>query len=318
MGKVYLLAIVAVLSLGSLFSGVTELSPSDLLEGLTDKQTRVLIISRVPRLVSTLLSGMSMSVCGLIMQRLSQNRFVSPTTAGTLDAARLGILVSMLVFTAAPPLVRMAVAFAFAWVGTYAFMRLLGRVRLRDPVFIPLAGMMYGGIIGAVSTFIAYRYDLVQNISSWLLGDFSMILRGRYELLYAVAPCLVLAYAYANQFTIAGMGKDVATNLGVRYGTVVQIGLGIVAATTAAVVLTVGTLPFLGLIVPNVVSILWGDDLRRNLPATAMLGAAIVLACDLLGRWVIYPYEIPINVTLGVVGSLAFLYLIPRRAAHAG
>lgn len=318
MGKAWLLVVTLVLALASLFSGVTPLHPADVLAGLSDMQVRVLVLSRVPRLVSILLAGMSMSVCGLIMQRLAQNRFVSPTTAGTLDATRLGILVAMILFSAAPPLVRMLVAFAFAWLGTWAFMRLLERIQLRDPIFIPLAGMMYGGIIGAAATFIAVRYDLVQNMSSWLLGDFSLMMRGRYELLYAVIPALVLAYAYANQFTIAGMGEDVATNLGLSYRAVLNLGLGIVAVTTAVVVVTVGTLPFLGLIVPNLVSILWGDNLRRYLPVTVMLGAVVTLACDLLGRWLIFPYEIPINVTLGVLGSVMFLFLIVRRTAHAG
>ncbi|OUN00344.1 MAG: iron ABC transporter permease [Firmicutes bacterium ZCTH02-B6] len=318
MGWAWLLAAAVILAVASLFSGVTPLTPTDVLEGLSDVQVRVLVLSRIPRLLSILLAGMSMSVCGLIMQRLAQNRFVSPTTAGTLDATRLGILVSMLFFGAAPPLVRMLVALAFAWAGTWAFMRMLERIKLRDPVFIPLAGMMYGGIIGSAATYVAVQYDLVQNVSSWLLGDFSLMMRGRYELLYAVVPALVLAYLYANQFTIAGMGEDVATNLGLSYRAVVNLGLGIVASTTAVVVVTVGTLPFLGLIVPNLVSILWGDNLRRHLPVTVLLGAVVTLACDLLGRWLIFPYEIPINVTLGVLGSVMFLFLIVRRTAHAG
>jgi len=318
MGTVWLGLATVALAVASLFSGVTPLTPVDVVGGLSDVQVRVLIVSRIPRLMSIVLAGMSMGVCGLIMQRLAQNRFVSPTTAGTLDATRLGIVVAMLFFAGAPPFVRILVAFAFAWLGTWLFVRMLERIRLRDPVFIPLAGMMYGGIIGSAATYVAVRYDLVQNVSSWLLGDFSLMMRGRYELLYAVVPALVLAYLYANQFTIAGMGEDVATNLGLSYRSVVNLGLGIVAATTAVVVVTVGTLPFLGLIVPNLVSILWGDNLRRHLPATALVGAAVTLACDLLGRWLIFPYEIPINVTLGVVGSLVFLLLILRRAAYAG
>lgn len=306
-----LLSVLIVLSFTSLFVGVVNLSPADLF-GLTSKKAQVLMISRIPRLISILLSGMSMGLCGLIMQQLSQNKFVSPTTAGTLDAARLGILISLLLFSAASPLVKMATAFCFALLGTYAFTRILERIRFKDAVFIPLVGLMFGGIINSISTFIAYRFDLIQNISSWLMGDFSMILQGRYELLYAVIPSLVLAFVYANRFTVAGMGEEVATTLGLNYRQVVNVGLAIVAFATAAVVLTVGTLPFLGLIVPNLVSIYRGDHLRKNLIATGVLGAIVVLVCDILGRVIIYPYEIPINVTLGVLGSGTFLYLIAR------
>jgi len=307
----YLLAALILLSFASLFIGVIHLSPADLF-GLTTRKAQVLMISRIPRLISILLSGMSMSLCGLIMQQLSQNKFVSPTTAGTLDSARLGILISLLLFTSATPLVKMTIAFLFALLGTYAFTQILERVRFKDAVFIPLVGLMFGNIIGSISTFIAYRYDLIQNISAWLMGDFSLIIQGRYELLYAVIPSLILAYLYANRFTIAGMGEEIATTLGLNYRQVVLVGLAIVALATASVVLTVGTLPFLGLIVPNLISIYRGDHLQRNLFATALLGAIIVLACDIAGRLIIYPYEIPINVTLGVLGSATFIYLIVR------
>jgi len=311
----YLVAVLIALSFYSLFVGVIQLTPADLF-GLTSRKAQVLAVSRIPRLVSILLSGMSMSLCGLIMQQLTQNKFVSPTTAGTLDSARLGILISLLLFTSAAPIVKMATAFLFALLGTYTFTKILDRVKFKDAVFIPLVGLMFGGIVNSVSTFIAYRFDLIQNISAWLMGDFSLILQGRYELLYAVVPTLVLAYVYANRFTIAGMGEEIATTLGLNYRQVVNVGLGIVALCTAAVVLTVGTLPFLGLIVPNLISIYRGDHLQRNLTATALLGAVIVLACDILGRIIIYPYEIPINVTLGVLGSGVFIYLIARQYAY--
>jgi len=312
----YLLVLLIALSFCSLFVGVIHLAPADLF-GLTSRKAQVLAISRIPRLISILLAGMSMGLCGLIMQQLTQNKFVSPTTAGTLDSARLGILISLLLFTSAPPGVKMVCAFLFALLGTYTFTQILDRVKFKDAVFIPLVGLMFGGIINSVSTFIAYRFDLIQNISSWLMGDFSLILQGRYELLYAVIPTLILAYLYANRFTVAGMGEEIATTLGLNYRQVVNVGLGIVALATAAVVLTVGTLPFIGLIVPNLVSIFRGDHLRKNLTATALLGAVIVLACDILGRIIIYPYEIPINVTLGVIGSGVFIFLIVRQYGYA-
>ena len=307
----YLVVLLIAFSFTSLFIGVVNLSPADLF-GLTTKKAQVLMISRIPRLISILLSGVSMSLCGLIMQQLSQNKFVSPTTAGTLDSARLGILISLLLFTSASPLVKMAVAFLAALLGTYAFTKILERIRFKDAVFIPLVGLMFGGIINSISTFIAYRFDLIQNISSWLMGDFSLILQGRYELLYAVIPSLILAFVYANRFAVAGMGEEIATTLGLNYRQVVSVGLAIVVFATAAVTLTVGTLPFLGLIVPNLVSIYRGDHLRKNLVATGIIGAVVVLVCDILGRVMIYPYEIPINVTLGVLGSGTFLYLIAR------
>lgn len=316
MKRRYLLAILIVLSVTSLFVGAIHLSPLDLLKR-DDVLTRVLLVSRIPRLISLLLAGMSMGVCGLIMQQLTQNRFVSPTTAGTLDSARLGILVVTIYFASSPALVKMGIAFVFTLLGTMLFVKLLERIQLKDVVFVPLAGLMFGGVISSITTFFAFRANQVQNITSWLLGDFSTVLAGRYELLYITVPFVILAYLYAGRFTIAGMGREVATNLGLRYEHVVRIGLVIVAVITAAVTLTVGTIPFLGLIVPNLVSQFRGDNLKKTLWMTAYLGAIIVIACDLLGRLLIHPYEIPISLTIGVLGSATFIVLLLRSVAHA-
>src|SRR5699024_6407278 len=251
------------------------------------------------RLMSILIAGIGMSVCGLIMQQLSRNKFVSPTTAGTLDSARLGVLVSMMIFTAASPLQKILVSFVFALLGTFIFMKILEKVKFKDPVFIPLVGLMFGSII-----------------SSWIQGDYSMIMSVNYELMYVSIPILFIAYAYANKFTIAGMGEDFSKNLGLNYQQVVNLGLIIVALVTAAVVLSIGVIPFLGLIIPNIVSIYQGDHLKNNLLHTALLGAIFVLVCDVVGRIIIYPYEIPISLTVGVIGSGIFLYLLLRRKKY--
>jgi iron complex transport system permease protein len=189
-------------------------------------------------------------------------------------------------------------------------------VKFKDAIFIPLVGMMFGNIVGSITTFFAYKNDLIQNMSSWLQGNFSMMIQGRYELLYISIPLVLIAYLYANKFTIAGMGEEFAVNLGLNHKQIVNIGLIIVALITTVVVLTVGMIPFLGLIVPNIVTMYRGDHLQKSLSHTALLGAVFVLACDILGRIVIYPYEIPIGLTVGVIGSGIFLYLIMRRKAY--
>lgn len=311
----YLVAAVIILSIGSVFIGVSNIAPWDIFS-LSHDQLEILMISRVPRLISILIAGMSMSICGLIMQQLSRNKFVSPTTAGTLDSARLGILVALMVFTSASPLQKMLISFAFALIGTLIFMKILEKIKFKDAIFIPLVGLMFGNIISSLATFFAYKNDLIQNMSSWMQGDFSMIMSGNYELMYASIPILIIAYLFANKFTIAGMGEDFSKNLGLNYRQVVNIGLIIVALVTASVVLTVGVIPFLGLIIPNIVTIYQGDHLKKSLLHTALLGAIFVLACDIIGRVIIYPYEIPISLTVGVIGSGIFIYLLLRRKKY--
>ncbi|KAF6600916.1 MULTISPECIES: ABC transporter permease [unclassified Bacillus (in: firmicutes)] len=311
----YLLLLLAVLACTSIFIGVEDLSPLDIFH-LNKEQAGTLFDSRLPRLVSIIIAGMSLSICGLIMQQISRNKFVSPTTAGTMDWARLGILISLMLFTSASPLVKMSIAFIFALAGNFLFMKILERIKFNDAIFIPLVGLMLGNIVSSIATFIAYKYDLIQNLSSWLQGDFSLVVKGRYELLYLSIPLVIIAYVYADKFTVAGMGESFSVNLGLKYKRVVNIGLIIVSLIASLVILTVGMLPFLGLIIPNMVSIYKGDNLRSSLPHTALLGAVFVLLCDILGRVIIFPYEISIGLMVGVIGSGIFLYMLLRRKAY--
>ncbi|MFJ6265162.1 ABC transporter permease [Lysinibacillus xylanilyticus] len=316
MKKRYLLTATVVLSIVSLFIGVVDIKPSDLLD-FESEETRLFFISRIPRLVAILLAGAGMSIAGLIMQSLSRNKFVSPTTAGTLDATKLGVLISMMFFTNVTYFQKISFAFIFALAGTLLFMQILNRIKFKDAIFIPLIGLMFGNILSSITTFFAYKADIIQNISAWLQGDFSLMMKGRYELLYISVPVLILAYIYANRFTVAGMGEDFAKNLGLSYKFVVNLGLVLVALISTTVVLTVGVIPFLGLIIPNIVSLFKGDNLSKTLPHTALLGMSFLLFCDIIGRVLIFPYEIPISMTVGVIGSAIFLIMLFRGKAYA-
>lgn len=312
----YLFLSTLILAVCSLFIGATDIRPADLLN-MQSQEMQIFLISRIPRLVAIILAGASMSIAGLIMQSLSRNKFVSPTTAGTLDATRLGILIAMIAFTNVTYLQKITFAFLFSLVGTFLFMQLLNRVKWKDAIFIPLVGLMFGNILTSITTFFAYKADIVQNVAAWLMGDFSLILKGRYELLYISVPILVFAYLYASRFTIAGMGEDFAKNVGLSYNVVVNLGLVFVALLSTTVVLTVGVIPFLGLIIPNIVSIFKGDHLEKTLPHTALLGVVFLLACDMIGRLLIFPYEIPIGLTVGVIGSAVFLTMLFRGNVYA-
>lgn len=309
--------VVAVLAVISLFIGVSDVSLYTLFGAQsTDRAAEVLLISRIPRTLAIILAGMSMAVAGMIMQMLTRNRFVEPSTAGTVESASLGILLVILFAPETPVIGKMLVASLTALAGTALFLRILRSIPLRSVLVVPLVGIMLGGVVSAVTTFIAYRFDLLQSLNSWTTGDFSGVLRGRYELLWIAFALTVVAYIAADRFTVAGLGEDFTTNLGLNYRRVVTLGLVIVSMVSASVVVTVGMIPFLGLIVPNVVSMFIGDNMRRAVPWVALLGAGLVLACDIVGRLIRFPYEIPIGTMMGVVGSALFLYLLLRRGSR--
>lgn len=316
MKKRYLLIVLILLSITSLFIGVNDITLMDIVSYNKEK-VDIFFISRVPRLVSILLAGLGMSICGLIMQQVSRNKFVSPTTGATIDSAQLGLVFAMLIIPSTGLAGKMIASFAFALAGTFIFMKILKSLKFKNVVFVPLIGIMFGNIIGSATTFIAYKYNLMQDITAWMQGNFSMIIKGNYEMLYITIPCIIMAYIYANKFTIAGMGEDFATNLGLNYNKVVNLGLMIVAIVTVCVVITAGSIPFIGLIVPNIVSMYKGDNLKDSIWHTGLFGAIFVLVCDIFSRTVIYPYEIPIGLTVGAIGSIIFLFMILRRGNHA-
>ena len=313
------IAVLAIIGLTilSIFIGVSDVTPEKLFANSDDGRTlQVLLISRIPRTLAILLAGGSMALVGMIMQILARNRFVEPSTAGTVESAGLGLLVVTVLAPEMPIFGKMLVASLFALMGTFLFLRILRSIPLRSVLVVPLVGIVLGGVIGAITTFFAYRLDLLQSLNAWLTGSFAGILSGRYELLWISLVLMIAAYIAADRFTVAGMGQDFTTNLGLNYNRVMTLGLIIVSMVTAVVVVTVGMIPFLGLIVPNVVRQMQGDNVRRTTPWVIVIGAGFVLVCDMIGRVIRFPYEIPIGVVVGVVGSILFLFMLLRKDAH--
>lgn len=275
------------------------------------------LITRIPRTVGLILAGAAMAMCGLVMQLLTQNRFVEPTTTGTTEWAGLGLLLVMLLFPEAPLMARMIGAVGMAFVGTMLFFFFLRRVMLTSSIIVPIVGMMIGAVVGAVSTFIALSTDMLQSMAIWFTGSFTSVLRGQYEPLWVVLIVVVAVFIAADRFTIAGLGEDVATGVGLDYRRIVLVGTALIALASGVVTVVVGNLPFLGLIVPNVVSLIRGDDLRSNLPWVALGGIALITACDIVARVINMPFEVPVSLILAMVGSVVFIALLLRQRRRA-
>ena len=289
---------------------VAALATVSLFVGVADLDGFILLTSRVPRTLALILAGGALAVTGLIMQLLTRNRFVEPGTTGATEAASLALLVVLLTAPGLPLWGKSIAASLGALAGVFGFLALARRIPARSSVLVPVVGLLYAGIIGAVTTFVAYRLDLLQEILSWTVGDFSGILRGRYETLYIAAAVALLAWVAADKFTVAALGDDTARGLGLETRGILALGVTIIAVVSGTMLVVTGALPFLGLIVPNIVSRLIGDTMRRAVPLVALLGAALVLLCDLIGRLVRYPFELPVSIVMGVVGGVVFLWIL--------
>ena len=295
LGLVFLACMIVV----SLFVGAGQLNMQAV---WNDPEMRdIFFISRVPRTLALLLAGSAMSVAGLIMQLLTQNRFVEPSLAGTTQSASLGLLVVMIAVPGATIFTKMVVASLFALAGTFLFMMLLQRIVLKSALVVPLVGIMLGAVISSITTFGAMYFDLLQALGSWESGDFSGVLQGRYELLWLVGALTLVACWIADRFTVAGMGREFSVNVGLNYRQVMMMGLSIIAIVSGVVVVVVGSLPFIGLIVPNLISMMMGDNVRKTIPWVCLLGGGLVLCCDIISRVIRYPFEIPVSVILGVI-----------------
>lgn len=273
--------------------------------------------TRVPRTIALVLAGAAMAMSGLIMQMLTQNRFVEPTTTGTTEWAGLGLLASFVFFPNGTIMTRMLLAVGFAFVGTMVFFAFLRKVTLRSSLIVPIVGIMLGAVVSAVSTYWALQADLLQSLGVWFAGSFTSVIAGQYEVLWIVLFVVIAVFFYADRLTVAGLGEDVATNVGLNYNRIVLVGTSLVAVAAGVVTVVVGNLPFLGLIVPNIVSMMRGDDLRSNLPWVCLTGIGVVTVCDLIGRTIIAPFEMPVSVILGVIGAAVFIAMIVRRSRNA-
>lgn len=307
----YMICAFIVLCILSLYVGTDPISWQGLFAG-SEADWLTLKASRIPRLIAIVLTGMGLSIGGVILQHIVRNKFVEPETAGGLDAAKLGIMISLVVLPSAGVFSKMLAALALCFVAGVIYIMIVARIRYQQVVLIPVIGLMFGSVLSAGAEFYAYKNNILQDVQGWLLGDFSRVVQGHYEILYVIVPVIVLTYVFAKRFTVIGMGQEMATSLGVSYKSTVALGLMLVSITVAATVISVGAIPFIGLVIPNLVALKYGEHLAKTLPLVAIGGACLLLICDLAGRLLIYPFEVPIGLTAGAVGGIVFLLLILR------
>ena len=305
-----------ILSVLSLFVGIIDMDLSSLLSGGDGMELKIFLLSRVPRLLAILCTGIGMSVAGLIMQQLCMNKFVSPSTGATIQSAQFGILLSLVFIPSLGLWGRILLAFAMSILGTWIFVWFVQKIQFKDTVLVPLVGIMFGNVLGGITSFIAYKFEVTQQLSNYFVGSFALIIKGNYELVWLVVPLVIIAFLFANYFNIVGMGRDFSQNLGVNYKLVLFFGLTIASMITASVVTIVGQISYIGLIIPNIVAMFKGDKIRGTLVDTALLGALFVLVCDVIARSVILPYELPIELIVGIIGSIMFIAMLIYTLTH--
>ncbi len=298
--------VVFILAMISIFTGVYDISGQE--DGI-----QMLFITRIPRTLALMLAGIAMSMSGLVMQLITQNKMVEASTTGTTEWGGLGLLVVYLLIPGPTLFQRMTGAIVFSFVGTMFFFVILRRIKLKSSLIVPIVGMMLGAVVSAFSTFLGLAFQATQNIQSWFVGSFSSIQVGRYEYLWFILIVCIAIYFFSDRLTLAGLGDDISKTLGVNYNQTVMIGTALISLSVGIVTAVIGNLPFLGLIVPNVVTMFRGDQLRTNLPWVCVIGMGVIMLCDIVSRTIIMPFEVPVSLILGTVGSVIFIIILLRQ-----
>lgn len=297
------IATVIVLAIASIFIGAYDIFK----EG---NSSQMIFITRIPRTLALMLAAVAMSLSGIVMQLISQNKLVEPTTTGTIEWAGLGLVLVYILIPSPSLLQRMTGAIIASFIGSMVFFYLLKNIKLKSSLFVPIVGIMLGAVISAVSTFIGLEFNMTQVIEVWFQGSFAPVQRGRYEYLFVIILITIAIYKYADKLTIAGLGEDITTNLGLNYNQIILRANILIAIACGIVAAVIGNIPFLGLIVPNLVSLYRGDDLRANIPWVCLVSMIVMLVADILSRIIIAPFELPVSLILGSAGSIIFIIIL--------
>lgn len=300
---IYLIILVILMATISIFTGAYNIR--DHHEGW-----RMIFITRIPRTQSLMLTGVAMAMSGIVMQLITQNKLVEPRTTGTIQWAGLGLILAYIIVPSASLFLRTTSAIVFSFLGSMIFFILLRNIKLQSSYFVPILGIMMGAVVSAFTTFIALEFNMSQSLEICFAGSFTQIQRGRYEYLYIIILVTIVIYYLANRLSIIGLGEDVSTNLGLNYKKILLISIAMVSITTGVVASVVGNVPFLGIIVPNIVSMYRGDNLKDNLPYACLSAMLVIIIADLIARTIIAPFEVPVSLILGSIGAIVFLIIV--------
>jgi len=298
----WLLALLSLLMLAlvSLLVGAYAISLEDIFR--QPDMANVMMSSRIPRTLAVLIVGSILGIVGCLSQSVMNNVFAEPTTLGTPQGIALGLLLTSVFLPEVGLVGTMLLGAGMGLLSLLVFFALLQKLTLSDPLQLPLIGLVYSAILGAG----------VKMLAVWLNGDFATIIQGRYELLWGAFIIGLIVYWMANQFSMLGMGEALAKTLGVPYRALVVVALMMIALATSLVVATVGMISFLGLVIPNIVRQYCGDNLKHSLPWCAWMGASSLLLCDVIGRLLTHPLEVPANLVFAVFAGTVFLVMLWR------
>lgn len=305
-------------SLASIALGSVRISLSDLFGVLsgrirTGTDYTLILQIRIPRTLACIGAGLGLSTSGLILQNVMNNSLASPNTIGVNSGAGFAVMLSMIFFPAA-----IASRSFFAFTGALiSSLLIFGLAYLTDSsrITIILAGITISAFLSAgISLIKILDSDLLININTFLIGSLSAMTYAQIFIpLVMIVTAFLITALLSNGLNILSLGDDIASGLGMNVHRIRLIFLILSSLLAGAVISYAGLISFVGLIVPHIARRIFDSDNRLLLPASGLLGAVYVLFCDLLGRTLIAPYELPVGIIMSFIGGPFFLYLLLRK-----
>ena len=313
-----LAALVLAVSLLNLCLGAEKVPPAEVLRALTGGGSgttafRIVRYVRLPRLCACLLAGGALAASGAIIQGVLSNALAAPSTIGVNAGAGLAVA---LCCAAAPTVLNLVplAAMAGAFLGVMTVL-LIARRTGASKITLVLAGVAVSSIFSAgIDAVVTFVPEALNGYSDFRIGGFSGVSMAR--LLPALWPALlsfVLSMSLHNEMDVLLLGREQAQSLGLPAERLRIVLLGLAAVLAGSAVSVGGLVGFVGLIVPHIMRRLVGEESGPLLVSSVLGGAALLGGCDLLGRMLFAPYEIPVGIVMALAGGPFFIWLLQRR-----
>ena len=282
---------------------------------------QIFFVARLPRVLAGALVGSALAAAGVVFQAMLRNPLATPFTLGVSAGASLGAML-VIIFGGALALGPLSAVPAASLAGAAAATAVVYWLASRrghaiSTSVLLLAGVTLNSFLSALIMFVQYLADFAQvyRAARWIMGDLDI---GGYDTLLASLPLVIVAFGLfallPSSLNLLSVGKDAAAARGVDVPRAQRLAFFSASLATAAAVSLAGPIGFVGIVVPHLVRLLVGVDHRIVLPASALFGAAFLVACDLVARTILSPVEIPVGIVTAMIGGPFFLWLLVRKS----
>ncbi|ATO49654.1 FecCD family ABC transporter permease [Brevibacillus laterosporus] len=279
---------------------------------------QIIMHSRLPRAIGALLIGAFLAMSGALMQGMTRNFLASPSIMGVSDGSAFVITVCMIFMPNTSSLQMIMYSLIGSAIGVgivLGFASLLPNGM--TPVRLAIIGTVIGTVLSSMSQALSTYFQISQNLSFWYNSRLHQIDPDLITLAIPFAIVgILLALFLSKSITILSLGEEIAVNLGQRTALIKGLTMLTVVILTGISVALVGKIGFVGLIVPHIARFLVGIDYRWIVPCSAVIGGIFLVFCDILSRFMNYPFETPIGVVTSLFGIPFFLYLIVKKGGE--